>query len=144
MEAWKKSVLGAATAGAILMGAGAVPAQAAEVISASDGKIIGRGTAVTGTYTVDCDYAGQGISANINVIQNTKSGRINSNGVSDQFVCATDGQVTREYTVFASQTGYVPGPATVRVGAFYTDEELGYYTGAEDVGVFAIQLRASR
>lgn len=143
MDAWKKSVLGAATAGGILIGA-AVAAEAAEVVSASNGQIVGRGTAVTGTYTVDCDYAGQGISANINVIQNTRTGRIVSNGVSDQFVCATDGQVTREYTVFASQTGYVPGPATVRVGAFYTDEELGYYTGAEDVGVFTVRLLPSK
>lgn len=81
---------------------------------------------------------------NVRIIQNTRRGRINSNGVSDQFVCTTDGQVTRQYTVYASELGYVPGPATVRVGAFYTDEALGYYTGAEDVVAFAIQLRASR
>ncbi|MFJ5696630.1 hypothetical protein [Arthrobacter sp. NPDC093139] len=143
MEAWKKSVLGVVTAGALLMGVGAVPAQAAEVISASNGQIIGRGTAVTGTYTVDCDFEGQRISASINVIQNTRGGRINDNSMQEEFTCPSDGQVTREYLVFARDTGYVPGPATVRVGAFYTDES-GFYTGAEDVEAFAIQLRNSR
>lgn len=47
MEAWTKSVLGAARAGALLIGAGALPAQAVEDISMSNGEIIGRGTAVT-------------------------------------------------------------------------------------------------
>lgn len=129
-------------AGALVVGAGAVPAQAAEVISASNGQIIGRGTAVSGTYTVDCDFAGQKIGASINVIQN-KGGRINSNGVQEEFICDTDGQVTREYLVFANETGYVPGPATVRVGVFFTDES-GNYTGVEDIEAFAIQLRNSR
>lgn len=142
MEVWKKSVLGAATAAALLVGAGAVPAQAAEVISASNGQIIGRGTAVSGTYTVDCDFAGQRIAASINVIQ-SKGGRINSNGIQEEFTCDTDGQVTREYLVFANERAYNPGPATVRVGVFYSDESGGY-TGVEDIGAFAIQLRASR
>lgn len=142
MEAWKKSVLGAAMVGALSVGVGAVPAQAAEVVSASNGQIIGRGTAVTGTYTVDCDFGGQVISASINVIQN-KGGRINDNRTQDEFTCKSDGQVTREYTVFARERAYSPGSATLRVGAFYTDES-GFFTGAEDVGVFVIQLRNSR
>lgn len=142
MEAWKKSVLGAATAGVLLVGVGAVPAQAAEVISTSGGQIVGKGTAVTGTYTVDCDFAGQRISASINVIQNTKGGRINDNSMQEEFTCTSDGQVTRDYLIFATEKGYVAGPATVRVGAFYTDESDFYV--AEDIAVFAIKLRNSR
>ena len=38
MKAWKKSVVGAATAGTLLMGVGAVPAQAAQAVSASNGN----------------------------------------------------------------------------------------------------------
>lgn len=143
METWKKSVLGVATAGALLFGVGAVPAQAAEVISAGNGKIIGKGTAVSGTYVLDCDFVGQNIAANINVIQNTNRGRINDNAVSDQFTCDTDGQVTREYLVFAHEIGYTAGPATIRVGAFYSNES-GFFTGVEDIGAFAVQLRNTR
>lgn len=144
MKTWKKSVLGGAMAGALLMGGGAVPAQAAEVVSASNGALGSRGITVTGTYTVDCDFAGQVISANLNLYQNTKGGSINESQVSDEFTCKSDGQVTRNYTFIASVKGYVPGPATIRVGAFYTDEETGGYTGVEDIEVFDIRLRNSR
>lgn len=142
METWKKSVLGAATAGALLMGVGAVPAQAAHPVSASNGQITGRGTAVSGTYTVDCDFAGQRIAASINVIQN-RGGRINSNGTQQEFICETDGQVTREYLVFAHETAYVPGQATIRVGVFFSDES-GNYTGIEEIRAFAVHLRNTR
>lgn len=142
MNVWKKSVLGAGIAGAILAGAGAVPAQAAEVDSAT-GQMVGKGVAVTGTYTVDCDFVGQRLAASINVVQNFKGGRINDNSTQQESVCETDGLVTREYTIFATENAYKPGAAAVRVGVFYSDES-GNYTGIEDIEAFAIKLRPSK
>lgn len=143
MKTWKKAVLGTAVAGTLLVGVSAVASQAAEVVSANAQLVDRRGIAVTGTYTVDCDFAGQRISASINVIQNTKGGRFNDNYVQEEFTCTSDGPVTRDYTVVSSGTGYVPGPAAVRVGAFYTNED-GFYTGAEDIEAFAVKLRTAR
>ena len=142
MKAWIESVLGAATAGALLTCLGAVPAQAADVISAGDAQIAGRGTDLRGTYTLDCDFAGQVISSRVDVIQN-KSGRITSGGTFVDFICESDGQVTVAYLVFAEGNRYIPGTATLRVLAIYTDES-GFFTDPAIEKEFAIQIRNFR
>lgn len=59
MKHWKKSVLGAAMASALIAGGASVPAFAATVKDISDAKILGKGASVQGTYTVVCESAGE-------------------------------------------------------------------------------------
>lgn len=142
MKSLEKSVLGTVMAGTLLLGGGTLPAQAAEAVGASGGDIVGNGTAVRGTYTVDCDFAGQRIAASINVIQG-KGQTINSNGIQYETTCTSDGRETYDFLVFAEDRKYTPGPATIRVGVFYSDES-GNYTGVEDIEAFPVKLKNSR
>lgn len=133
MKAWKKSVLGTAMAGALLVGGSALPAQAA----VSGGTIIGGGTAVQGTYTVTCDYKGQEIITLIKLSQ--RQGRtVNSTDQQESsFFCPYAGEFERTYTVFGSAP-YRPGTATLRLGVNYFNLE-GQFEG-EKVSVHEIRL----
>lgn len=102
---------------AIVLGmlATATPAQAAaSVTSVSDGTIVGKGTAVQGTYTVECQFFEERISVNMELRQRAGGKTVTSSTFNDSFLCAGNGvPVTRTYTFSNSGTTFKSGVATV-------------------------------
>lgn len=93
----------------------AAPSQAAvSLIDVSDGVISGKGTVVTGTYTVTCDFYGESVFVNFDLRQRGSGKAITSSSFSDSFYCEGDGDpVTRTYRFANSPTAYKSGTATV-------------------------------
>jgi hypothetical protein len=91
------------------------PAQAAgSVTSVSDGVISGRGTVVTGTYTVKCDFVGEFIYVSLELRQPAGGNYVASSYFYDSFECAGDGiPVTRTYTFSTSPRPFRSDAATV-------------------------------
>lgn len=105
-------ILAAVFAAIFLMGG---PAQAAaSVTDVSDGVISGKGTVVTGTYTVSCDYYGENVYVNFDLRQRGSGKAVTSSGFSDSFQCEGNGiPVTRTYRFAGASTAYKSGVATV-------------------------------
>lgn len=93
----------------------AAPAQAAaSVTSVSDGTIVGKGTAVQGTYTVECQFFEERISVNMELRQRAGGKTVTSSTFNDSFLCEGNGvPVTRTYTFANSGTTFKSGVATV-------------------------------
>lgn len=93
----------------------AAPSQAAaSVTDISDGVVSGKGTVVTGTYTVTCDYYGERVYAYLDLRQRGSGKAITSSSFSDSFECEGNGvPVTRTYRFAGGSTAYKSGVATV-------------------------------
>lgn len=92
----------------------AAPALAsASVVAVSDGQISGKGTAVSGTYTVTCSFFDENINITMELRQRTGK-TVNSTSFYDSFQCAGDGvPVTRPYIFAGSSTIFKQGVATI-------------------------------
>jgi hypothetical protein len=93
----------------------ATPAQAAaSVTSVSDGAITGKGTAVQGTYTVECQFFEERIFVNLELRQRSGGKTVATSTFSDSFLCEGNGiPVTRTYTFANSASAFKSGVATV-------------------------------
>lgn len=93
----------------------ATPAQAAaSVVSISDGQLAGKGTAVSGTYTVTCQFFDESVSINLELRQRAGGKTITTASFNDSFRCAGDGvPVTRQYVFANSSLTFKQGTATV-------------------------------
>lgn len=93
----------------------ATPSQAAgSVTRVSDGVISGKGTVVTGTYIVDCDFYGENISVSLELRQRGSGKAITSSNFYDSFQCEGNGvPVTRTYTFSNSPVAFKSGVATI-------------------------------
>lgn len=104
---------------AMTLGVGALvtaaPAQAAaSVTSVSNGTLVAKGVAVTGTYTVECQFFGENISVHMDLRQRAGGKTVTSSSFSDSFECEGNGvPVTRTYTFGSSSTAFKSGAATV-------------------------------
>lgn len=98
----------------------AAPAQAeATLTSISDGKIVAKGVAVTGTYTLQCEFFGEFVGINVELRQRVGGKTVASSGFSDSFECEGNGvPVTRTYTFNSSSTPFKSGVATVTGSVF--------------------------
>jgi hypothetical protein len=91
------------------------PSQAdGSITSVSNGVVSAKGTTVTGTYVVDCDFFDERIFVNLDLRQRGSGKAITSASFSDSFLCEGNGvPVTRSYNFSNSPTAFKSGVATV-------------------------------
>lgn len=105
------------------------------LVSVSDGQILDKGAAVTGTYTVSCQFFGESIHVHWTLRQ--KSGNTVAYSIFDDvFQCAGDGApVTRTYNFQTFNKNFKPGPASI-TGFIRAEAGLGSYEqNAEEIAL---------